>query len=819
MIQASNGRKYGLVALCLFGLLVFANLQDAQGAQIFSKSPPTPTPLPDSGFNDAILPPEYEHDVSPPPRQTDAGKIRSIDNIRETYSDTLTSLEKNPTASDFSQGYLPRNGDQLYTMPADRGLLTCEDAGNASWTTSNETEFEIVRTCIINAPVPGTIFLNGDASLAYENGTYEAVFALGHNGLVLDGTRRFVNMYDDFGDGWDTGIASNISISVPAGEHRLDLIGARYGGNGTVVALDPSLTALFMPVAGPVLSCSEADASTWTTTSAEFSVIRECSLTVPQDGAVFISASGSIYPAGGPAYVAEFRVGINAATGDLNTQRYVRTYVDSGDGSDRSVGISILKFLEAGRHTFYLVGARAQGTGTVTMLNPSISALYIPNSSGVADTCGASNDLDWENSTSTFTVIHTCELYVDSDSLVLVTANAWVGQSNEYELQVRLGINDSAIGDSGTDRWVNIYDSSGVVSNETVSISRIVPLGRGTHTLYFLGRNYSNNGAGAKALDVTLSALAAYVGSTPDTYEPDNSPARASTISTTGPSQRHTFHTPGDLDWVRFDAVSGNTYRIRTLNLGAASDTVVTLYDSDGITVIQTDDNGGDGLASQISWTTARSGQYYVQIEHFSPTASGLETNYDLSISTNSTSRISYMPIVLRQSVALPVIANGNFERGDDGAWRVNSSTNQLLITDETPNGVSPRSGRYLAWLGGGAEGNSRDERSEISQTVFVPANAGNISLSFYHWIASQDQQQNDDIAYVTVNGTRIRTFNLVQNANTAGWESSTISLNAFRGRTVTIAFVADVNNDLQGSNWFLDDVLLCNSTSRYPCH
>ncbi len=130
-----------------------------------------------------------------------------------------------------------------------------------------------------------------------------------------------------------------------------------------------------------------------------------------------------------------------------------------------------------------------------------------------------------------------------------------------------------------------------------------------------------------------------------DDYEPDNSAAQASDISTDGSKQTHNFHVALDKDYVKFDATAGESYTIKTSNLGDESDTYMYFYDTDGITLITYDDDGGDEyLASKIVWTCSVSGTYYVRVEHYSYSAYGADTNYDLSISTTGTSGDAYEP-------------------------------------------------------------------------------------------------------------------------------------------------------------------------------
>ena len=118
----------------------------------------------------------------------------------------------------------------------------------------------------------------------------------------------------------------------------------------------------------------------------------------------------------------------------------------------------------------------------------------------------------------------------------------------------------------------------------------------------------------------------------PDAYEPDDNYWLANWISTNGTKQLHNFHVPGDLDYVKFNATENTRYLIETSDLGNESDTYMYLYDTDGLSKITSDDDGGEGLASRIVWRCDTSGTYYAKVRHCSPPASGPNTHYNISV-------------------------------------------------------------------------------------------------------------------------------------------------------------------------------------------
>ena len=88
-------------------------------------------------------------------------------------------------------------------------------------------------------------------------------------------------------------------------------------------------------------------------------------------------------------------------------------------------------------------------------------------------------------------------------------------------------------------------------------------------------------------------------------------------------ARRSEIELPGQKLWFSFDATAGLTYVLATdLTTGSSSltDTVMTLVEMDGFTVIteSDDDERASGrLASYIEWTCPATGTYYVMVEPY----------------------------------------------------------------------------------------------------------------------------------------------------------------------------------------------------------
>lgn len=158
------------------------------------------------------------------------------------------------------------------------------------------------------------------------------------------------------------------------------------------------------------------------------------------------------------------------------------------------------------------------------------------------------------------------------------------------------------------------------------------------------------------------------------------------------------------------------------------------------------------------------------------------------------------------------LLLNGNFEQGRQ-VWVETSALGYPLICTATSCGSStvlPRSGSYLAWLGG-----ADAETAELRQSLTLPAGQPAI-LSFWRQIRSSDTC-GYDYAYVNVTAAGVTKtlakINLCSTTQTTGWVNQRLNLSAYAGKAITLAFRITTDDSLV-SNWFVDDVLVVPSAS-----
>jgi hypothetical protein len=202
--------------------------------------------------------------------------------------------------------------------------------------------------------------------------------------------------------------------------------------------------------------------------------------------------------------------------------------------------------------------------------------------------------------------------------------------AGDYTGSIRFWVNDP-IGPSGTVTLTtiltNLSTSSAMKMQSVASMTETSAMlyAQTDSTGVLREPNKSNNIS--SATDVCFASA--------DSFESDGTSAAASTISS-GQIQTHNFNVSGDQDWVKFTSQAGNTYTLTTSNLGASADTYLYLYDTNGATVLASNDDNGGTLASQITWQAPTDGVFYLLVEDWNPSIGGCRTSYDLSITNTA---------------------------------------------------------------------------------------------------------------------------------------------------------------------------------------
>jgi uncharacterized repeat protein (TIGR01451 family) len=136
----------------------------------------------------------------------------------------------------------------------------------------------------------------------------------------------------------------------------------------------------------------------------------------------------------------------------------------------------------------------------------------------------------------------------------------------------------------------------------------------------------------------------------PDNFENDDSQAEAKPILVGLSGLQERTFCDDATDWMTFAAETGGVYTITTAAYGQRADTYLTLYDSNGETLLAANDDyqGAPDYSSQIVWQAPASGIYYLHVTN----RAGLnccQTNYRIWIEAQS-NRHYFLPIIRKNS-------------------------------------------------------------------------------------------------------------------------------------------------------------------------
>jgi hypothetical protein len=189
------------------------------------------------------------------------------------------------------------------------------------------------------------------------------------------------------------------------------------------------------------------------------------------------------------------------------------------------------------------------------------------------------------------------------------------------------------------DTVLRLYDASGnLIAEDNSSSSRdstinFRPAASGTFRMQVTSANGQGNNGPNYLYTLSVSSMlvptatstvlttptSSTVTPTPipcqDIYEPDDSLNLARPLELNTTVQRHSLCPVGDQDWLIFTAGGNKVYSMFTGDLTGPTDTVITLYDSQGRFLAENDDyQPGQGLASRIDYTFVNNSTYYLRV-------------------------------------------------------------------------------------------------------------------------------------------------------------------------------------------------------------
>ena len=197
---------------------------------------------------------------------------------------------------------------------------------------------------------------------------------------------------------------------------------------------------------------------------------------------------------------------------------------------------------------------------------------------------------------------------------------------------------------AGMDSVVQLFDTNGTtLLAENDDFVAGTPTSRVDYTpaldgTYFVAVKHADAAAGTGTYEVGMVLTAVLPPPpAPDDHGNDHMSATALTLNT---AQGGVIENAGDFDYFSIDLQAGQAYEFMTDNLGAGMDTILTLYDTDGTTQLDQNDDSAVSqsfsLASRIpddpaqTFTPAAAGTYFLVVEHYSSSATG--GTYDIIV-------------------------------------------------------------------------------------------------------------------------------------------------------------------------------------------
>jgi hypothetical protein len=212
----------------------------------------------------------------------------------------------------------------------------------------------------------------------------------------------------------------------------------------------------------------------------------------------------------------------------------------------------------------------------------------------------------------------------------------------------------------GSDTVLSLYREDGttlIASDDDGGLgyaSKIAWTGDGNEVLYLRVNHYSPSGTGTYRVAVEGS----------DDHCDEPGPCATELLRNKKAISGKT-DVAGDVDWFRFSPTTGLTFEVETIQLGPGSDTVMSLYRSDGTTLVAMNDDGGEGRGSKIVWEADIQDTVYIMVRQFSGEATGSYrirlAAYDDHCDTTASCATRLLPYGTK--------VGGEFEIDEDQDW------------------------------------------------------------------------------------------------------------------------------------------------------
>ncbi|WP_456413000.1 pre-peptidase C-terminal domain-containing protein, partial [Oceanithermus profundus] len=236
-----------------------------------------------------------------------------------------------------------------------------------------------------------------------------------------------------------------------------------------------------------------------------------------------------------------------------------------------------------------------------------------------------------------------------------------------------------------------------------------------------------------------------------DPYEP-NDDAGTATPVTAGTTYKGIIYNPdtgSDVDFYALTVTAGSEYVLNTESLSGQMDLAITVYASDGTTVIASNDNNqsftGDAW---VSFTASANGTVYIRVEDLngssspfngyaldiaSPVVAESEPNGSASVSGTNISSVDFTNA---QGVALGSAVNASISpAGDDDIFMLTLTAGTTLVVDvETVNSGEPDTMLAVYDSAGNQVAFNDDFTGRESRLEFTPSADGTYYVLVTAW-------------------------------------------------------------------------------------
>lgn len=364
----------------------------------------------------------------------------------------------------------------------------------------------VAAECTLEATTDGVIFAVASTSVnRHQTEHTQLSLRIGLDSVVGPGLVASERVLDVYGTPYLEYQSSMASLAIPvtAGTHTLYYLADRVTGEATVTLYRPRILGVFIPDGEiNVRLCEGRHIGEFTTVAASQTIAASCSLTGLGLGSALVTSDGWMRLADTDAELnADLRVN-QTSTAEPGTLRRLDTVGDVVyDGVDGSLATSVLAAPAPGAASFYATIGRSAGAGTVSVMWPGVSALWVASGGPViANGAVLAGEWTWPN------VAQGTMLSVDLnpafDGYFLIVGTGSVSpDASDYTAHFKASID---LGSDIANRYVRISDTV----DRNLALTDLVPVASGSHTIRLDGGRFDTaSGTVLRVRDASLSVV------------------------------------------------------------------------------------------------------------------------------------------------------------------------------------------------------------------------------------------------------------------------------------------------------------------------